>query len=830
MAENNSADISKISGLSPAEVEKQRELHGSNVGLEKENPLWKMVLSVVVEPMFILLIVACLIYFILGELSEAFTMLGALIFVAGIDVYQNFRSQRAVNALNKITSAKAKVIRSGETAEIPSKEIVMADVIICEEGTIIPADAELISTYDFSVNEAIITGESVSVEKQTGEPIIQGTLVVGGYCYAKVTAIGSKTTLSGIGTLVKDTGNTKTPLQEKVAKFVKVMVIFGAIAFLFVWAYHTWDSGSILHGLLHGLAMAMSVLPEELPIALSTFMALGAYRLLKIGVIARSPKTVETLGSATVICVDKTGTLTQNLMHVNHIFDFNQKQEINYEEDGEASEVLEYAMWASEESPFDPMEKSIHEKYGLFIKDDQRPDFKMVKEFPLSGKPPVMTHIFGSESGERIFACKGSLEGVVNLCKLSSAESDEALAKGREYAKEGFRVLGVAKGSMNKSALPEKQEEINFKFLGLITFYDPPDEQVPQVIERFYETGVRVVMITGDYPETAEAIANSTGIKTNRIVTGDEIQKMDKSELTEAVSVSHIFARISPEQKLQIVEALIENGEIVAMTGDGVNDAPALKAAHIGISMGKRGTEVAKEAAGLILSNDDMSKMIDAIFIGRRINANLKKAFRYIISIHIPIILLVTLPIFLIWLPQMLFAPIHVIFLELIMGPTCSIIYENEPLPEESLMKPSDTSDKNLLKQSELWLTIVQGFIITAGCVVAGYIAQSSGGGEETIRAYVFSTLLFSNIFLTLVNRSFTENILKTIRLKNRLIPLIIGISVLLLLLINYLPFLNDIFKVDQLTPSELIWPLLIGFISTLWIEFFKKNRKTAIK
>ncbi len=825
MSDNKSHDISKISGLSSSEVEKQRELHGSNVGLEKENLLWKMIRSVVFEPMFILLIVACLIYFILGELSEAFTMLGALIFVAGIDVYQNFRSQRAVNALNKITSAKAKVIRSGDKVEIPTKEIVMEDVIICEEGTIIPADAELITTYDFSVNEAIITGESVSVEKQTGEQIIQGTLVVAGYCYARVTAIGSKTTLSGIGTLVKDTGNTKTPLQEKVANFVKVMVIFGAIAFLFVWGYHTWDSGSVLHGLLHGLAMAMSVLPEELPIALSTFMALGAYRLLKIGVIARSPKTVETLGSATVICVDKTGTLTQNLMKVNHVFDFYVKQEINYEKGGEPSEILEYAMWASEESPFDPMEKSIHKKYGLYMEKDKRPEFKMIKEFPLSGKPPVMTHVFGNDGGERIFACKGSLEGVINLCELNSAEKEEALAKGREYAKNGYRVLGVAKGSRDKSTLPEKQDDINFKFLGLITFYDPPDEKVPQVIERFYETGVRVIMITGDYPETAGAIASSTGIKTNRIVTGDEVQKMDESELKKAVADSHIFARISPEQKLKIVEALKSNGDIVAMTGDGVNDAPALKTAHIGISMGKRGTEVAKEAAGLILSNDDMSKMIDAIFLGRRINANLKKAFRYIISIHIPIILLVTLPIFLIWLPQMLFAPIHVIFLELIMGPTCSIIYENEPLPEESLMKPSDTSDKNLLKQSELWLTIVQGLIITAGCVIAGYIAQTSGGGEETIRAYVFSTLLFSNIFLTLVNRSFTENILKTIRLKNRLIPLIIGISFLLLLIINYLPFLNDIFKVDQLTAKELIWPLLIGFISTMWIEFFKRSK-----
>jgi Ca2+-transporting ATPase len=650
-------------------------------------------------------------------------------------------------------------------------------------------------------------------------------LVVRGYCFARVKAIGRNTTLYSIGALVKETGRAKTPLQEKVAHFIKITVVFGVIAFLFVFLYHTWESKSFLHGLLHGLTMAMSVLPEELPVALSTFMALGAYRLLKIGVIARSPKTVETLGSATVICVDKTGTLTKNLMKVNHVYDFLRRQEINYEEDGLASEVLEYAMWASEEIPFDPMEKSIHEKYTIYLKNDKRLNYKMIHEFPLSGNPPVMTHIFGNKTGDRIFACKGSLEGIIKLCHLNPDEVEEILTKGKEYAKKGFRVLGVAKGNWDHSILPDKQEQINFKFLGLITFYDPPDSNIINVIDKFHQAGVRVVMITGDYPETARAIAKSTGIKTDRIETGDQIKEMDEIRLKEVVGQSHIFARISPEQKLKIIEALKDNGEIVAMTGDGVNDAPALKAAHIGISMGKRGTEVAKEAAGLILSNDHMSKMIDAIFLGRRINKNLKKAFRYIISIHIPIILLVTIPIFLSWLPTMLFTPIHVIFLELIMGPTCSIIYENEPSHEKSLMKPTDTSNKTLLERPELWITILQGLIITMGCVVAGFLAKTHEGDAETIRSYVFFTLIISNIFLTLVNRSFSENILKTIRLKNRFIPLIIGISILLLLLINYFPILNKIFNLKSLTLQEFFWPFVIAFISTLWIEPFKKRR-----
>lgn len=817
-------DKLSIAGLSPEEVHIQRELHGSNVSLDKENLFWKMLVSVVAEPMFILLLAACLVYFILGDLAEAFTMLAALFFVVSIDLFQNFRSQRAVNALNKITSSKAKVVRSGEVIEILSQEIVMEDILLCEEGTIVPADAEVVSSNDFSVNEAIITGESVSISKQPGERIIQGTLVVGGYCYAKVKAIGKYTTLSEIGALVQETGHSKTPLQRKVALFVRNMVIFGGIAFLLVWGYHTWESGNLLHGLLHGLAMAMSVLPEELPVALSTFMALGAYRLLKIGIIAKSPHTVESLGSATVICVDKTGTLTHNLMSVTQIYDYARQCEINYETGGKASEVLEYAMWASEVSPFDPMEKSIHQKYAACFNEDKRSFFQMIKEYPLDGKPPVMTHIYSNATGERVIACKGALEGIIRLCHLSQHDAGEVLALGQEYARKGLRVLGVAKGSWNDDSFPEKQDDIHFNFLGLITFYDPADENIPNVIRKFYQTGVRVVMITGDYPETAEAIAKSTGIKSEVIITGDQLANMGETELKKAVADSCIFARISPGQKLKIIEALKNNGEIVAMTGDGVNDAPALKAAHIGISMGKRGTDVAKEAAGLVLANDDISKMVDGIFLGRRINENLKKAFRYIISIHIPIILLVAMPIFLAWLPSMLFTPIHVIFLELIMGPTCSIIYENEPAHEKSLLKPSDASNKNLLRLFELWITVIQGLIITAGCIFAGFIAGNSGG-EETIRAYVFSTLIFSNMFLTLSNRSFSKHIFKTLQIKNRLIPVILGISLILLILINYLPLLSTLFKIEQLEISEFFWPMVIAMISTLWIEPFKKMK-----
>jgi Ca2+-transporting ATPase len=772
--------------------------------------------------MFLLLLVACCLYFILKEFAEAFTMLAALLFVAGIDVFQNFRSQKAVKALSRITESKAKVIRNGNESEIPVEELVTQDTIICEEGIVIPADAEIITSSDFSVNEAILTGESVSIEKLQGDSIMQGTLVVSGYCYARVKAVGLKTTLSGIGELVASTGKEQTPLQIKVSKFVRTMVLAGSIAFVFVWAYYWWESASVLHGLLHGLTMAMSILPEEIPVALSTFMALGAYRLLKVGVIARSPKTVETLGSATVICVDKTGTLTQNLMNVSHTYSISSGEEVNFNSKGKATEVLEYAMWASEENPFDPMEKSIHKQYSGLFKVDERKNFSMVKEFPLSGTPPVMTHLFQNQKNEILISCKGALEGVLKLCAVTEEQSAIALKQSKEYAQNGLRVLGVAKGAWNKRELPDSQEDIEFTFLGIITFYDPPAPYIEKVIQGFYDAGVDVKMITGDYLETAVAIARQTGIKSDKVLLGRELSMLDDNELARVVAPTNIFARVSPEIKLRIVNALKQEGEVVAMTGDGVNDAPALKAAHIGISMGKRGTEVAKGAAGLVLSGDDLSIMIDAIFLGRRINENLTKAIRYIISIHIPIILMVMLPIFLGWLPATLFTPIHVIFLELIMGPTCSIIYENEPTPAEDLKQPTRSENNNLLKSSQLLITVLQGLMIALGCVIAGYYGRQMGFDEAKIRSTIFSTLILSNIFLTLINRSFTQTIFQTIKRKNNLIPAIISISVLLLLLILNIPVLNGLFSVSPLNPRELLVPLLIAFVATVWIDFFK--------
>lgn len=821
--------VKDIKGLSAAEVKEQREKFGSNNLIHEKSTLLGTIQSAATEPMFVLLLLSCLIYFVVHEYAEAITMLIALLFVAGIDVFQNFRSQRAVKALGKINASQAKVIRDSLLQEIPVHEVVQHDIIVCEEGTVIPADALIVSSNDFAVNEAILTGESVSVEKFEGESISQGTLVVRGYCSARVNAIGSKTTLSGIGELVSNTGKEKTPLQSKVTRFVKTMVIAGSVAFAFVWVYNWWSSGSLITGLLRGLTMAMSVLPEEIPVALSTFMALGAYRLLKKGIIARSPKTVETLGSATVICVDKTGTLTKNLMQVAFTYDTMRQEEIDFSKTDKSNAVLAYAMWASEVSPFDPMEKSIHHFYESTTSIDERPLYNMVKEFPLAGSPPVMTHVYQNKQKEFLIACKGALEGVLNLCRIEEKEKAAALAKGRDYAKQGLRVLGVAKGNWSNAEFPAKQEDVDFEFLGLITFDDPADPQVATVIEAFAEAGVEVKMITGDYPETALAIARQTGIKTEHTLNGQELASMQDGALSKVVMHTSIFSRINPQGKLRIINSLKANDAIVAMTGDGVNDAPALKAAHIGIAMGKRGTEVAKGAAGLILANDNLSAMIEAIYLGRRINENLSKAIRYIISIHIPIILLVLLPILLIFLPSILFSPIHVIFLELIMGPTCSVIYENEPADRNELRQPTRLS-KSLLSNSQLWLTILQGLMITAGCVLMGYYAQHMNFSEVKTRTLIFTSLILSNICLTLVNRSFTRSILHTIKRKNKLIPLIIGISFALLVLMLHLPILNELFEIEPLRFNDMLYCGLIAVASTFWIELLKVYKRYSQK
>jgi len=815
-------------GLSEKEVIAMRQQFGANgITGKRQNKLWHLLLGVVAEPMFIILVIAAIIYFILGESAEGFIMLAALFFVAGISIYQENRSSNAVEALKQLTDSGAKVARSGKTIIVPTNDIVVNDIIFCEDGNIVPADAELLEAHDFSVNESMLTGESVPVFKAPGgDPVLifKGTLVATGSCIAKVTRVGVQTEMGKIGKSLSAIETSKTPLQIQISAFVLHMVIAGVIAFFIVWGINYYTTGSLLHGLLHGLTMAMSVLPEEIPVAFSTFLALGAFRLIKKNVIARTPQTVEALGAATIICADKTGTLTENSMQVAGVYILESDSYYSYiDNPAQPNIVLEYAMWSSEVSPFDPMEKSIHVLYTNSYTTDKRLEYKMVHEYPLAGTPPIMTHVFRNAANDIIIAAKGGVESILRQSTLTEQQKAKVISTTQQLSSQGYRVLAVAKSANNYTTFPLAQSELTFTFLGLIAFNDPPKKNTASIVQSFYKAGIGVKMITGDYAPTAVAIAQQIGLKNHAtVLTGNEIMEMSDETIAQKVRDVDVYARMFPEAKLKVVEAYKRNGEIVAMTGDGVNDGPALKAAHIGIAMGQRGTEIAKQAASLILTDDNLQHMVEAVALGRRIYENLKKAIRYIISIHIPIILIVTIPLLFFWDFTDFFNPIHVIMLELIMGPTCSIIFENEPADADSMDKSPRKMSNRFFSIKELNMSIVQGLVITAGCLTPAYFLMIQGYNEQFIRTIIYTILIFSNILLTLVNRSFYYSILHTLRYKNPLVPIILCISTTVLLLSIYLEPVRNLFQFSALSIVEILACFGVSMLAVLWIELYK--------
>jgi P-type Ca2+ transporter type 2C len=828
----NFTEINK--GLTAEKVLESRGKFGKNRMDEPENRVFFTVLKeVALEPMFIILLATCIIYFALGQYQEGMIMLVSIFIVASISLFEEYRSKNAIGALKKLSAAKATVIRDAGILKIATEELVVEDLLMLEEGELVAADGIIIASNDFSLNESILTGESFSVYKNAGnkDTAYKGTLVTSGSATVKLTAVGAKTMLGKIGASMQEITIVKTPLQRQIRSFVRNMVWVGAVAFLVVVGVNFYQSGNFIHSLLQGLTLAMSILPEEIPVAFSTFQALGAFRLLRNQVIVKQPQYVETLGSATVICTDKTGTLTQNKMSIEFLYDAEMEQSLPVQSQNHLPEkLIEYAMWSSETQPFDPMERSIHQLYEKTAVTDKRPLFKQVHEYPVGGKPPMMTHIFQNDAGETVIAAKGAPEAILRQSdnpgeKLKSMETQLLF-----YTKQGYRVLGVGRGIWKEKKWPVSQEEFSFEFLGLIVFQDPPKENMAATIKSFGDAGITVKMITGDYAETAMAIATQVQLPhNNEVLTGSDVLHLSPEQLGEKVKTINIYARMFPEAKLKVIDALKENGEVVAMTGDGVNDGPALKAAHIGIAMGKRGSEVAKSAASLVLADDDLAHMNDAVALGRKIYDNLKKAIQYIISIHIPIILIVTLPLILSWRFPDIFSPVHVIFLELIMGPTCSIIYENEPMEPGTMQRPPRKMGSTFLSFKQLLISIVQGFMITAACLGVGFYYMQQEADSSFVRTVVFITLLLSNILLTLVNRSFRYSIFKTMGYRNRLVPLITGVTLLFTMLILFIPFLRQLFGLTVLTAHSFMVCAAAAITGTLWMELWKwGKRKTT--
>ncbi len=817
-----------IKGLTNTEVITSRKKHGQNsLEYKKTNPVFEALKNLIKEPMILLLLVAASIYFISGKTGDGFFLLSAILIVSTITLFQDSRSRNALEKLKDFTKPKSKVIRNGVIIEIESKDIVVGDSLMVEEGSSISADGTIIHSNDFSVNESILTGESFAVSKNKDskdKKVFQGTTVTTGLAIAIVANIGNHTKLGKIGKSLEEIKEEKTPLEIQINNFVKKLVIIGTFVFLTVWAINYYHSKHILDSLLKALTLAMSILPEEVPMAFTTFMAIGAWRLMKMGIIVKQMKTVETLGSATVICTDKTGTITENKMSLAKVFSFETKKIINPEDASNSEKsLIQLAMFASEPIPFDPMEIALHNSYLKLFLLDERPKFTLVHEYPLDGKPPMMTHIFEDHNGERIIAAKGAPEALISVSNLSAEEKKEIKAIIKEITAEGYRVLGVGEASFAGNNYPKTQQEFQFKFKGIVAFYDPPKKNIHTVLQHFYKAGISVKIITGDNAETTTSIAKQIGfVGFEHSITGDELMKLSEKEVKKTVLATNIFTRMFPEAKLKIIEALKSNGEIVAMTGDGVNDGPALKAAHIGIAMGKKGTEIAKQAASLILVDDDLSKMIDAVAMGRRIYTNLKKAFRYIISIHIPIIFTVFIPLALGWVYPNIFSPIHIIFLELIMGPTCSIIFENEPIEKNTMNEKPRPFTTTFFNWKELSISILQGLTITVGTLFGYQYSVQNGFDEAMTRTVVFTILISANIFLTLVNRSFNYSIFKTIQYKNNLVFIIIGITVSNTAMLLYVPWLTSFFDFKQLNLSQLSSAIVIGFVSVIWFEIFK--------
>jgi P-type Ca2+ transporter type 2C len=826
-----------IKGLTGQQVSDARKKYGANaLEYKKENGFLDAIKSLVKEPMVLLLLVASSIYFISGQWGDGIFLAVSIVLVATISLYQDSRSRNALEKLKDFTQPHCKVIRNGRVEEIKSEELVVGDSLMVEEGTAIAADGIIVHSNDFSVNESILTGESMSVYKDvTTEDhfIYQGTSVASGLAIATITAIGNETKLGRIGKSLENIKEEKTPLEKQITNFVKKMVVAGAIVFLIVWAINYFHSISILDSLLKALTLAMSILPEEIPVAFTTFMALGAWRLMKMGIVVKQMKTVETLGSATVICTDKTGTLTENKMSLAKLYvlannKISDPEGIIGEEE---KELVRTAMWASEPIPFDPMEIALHKAYADIAKEDERPRYKMIHEYPLGGKPPMMTHVFEDASGHRIIAAKGAPEALMAVSDLTPFQTQQIQDAIKLLTVDGYRVLGVGEAQFSGNNFPSSQQEFRFQFKGVIAFYDPPKKNIRGVLEDFYTAGIAVKIVTGDNAATTAAIAKQVGFRGyEKSLTGDELMQLKEADVTQKVMDTNVFTRMFPDAKLKIINALKANNEIVAMTGDGVNDGPALKAAHIGIAMGKKGTEIAKQAASLVLVEDDLSKMVDAVAMGRKIYTNLKKAIQYIISIHIPIILTVFMPLALGWIYPNIFSPVHVIFLELVMGPTCSIMYENEPMEKNTMLQKPRPFTTTFFNWKELATSILQGLVITAGTLTAYQYAVSQGYDEALTRTMVFTTLIAANIFLTLVNRSFYYSVFTTLAYKNNLVPLIIGITILISGLLLFVPPLTRFFQFERLSSSQLFISIGIGFVSVIWYELVKGMKRNFSK
>ena len=861
-------DIHHLQGLSTATAAARLRLEGFNeLPSSKPRNVFAIAWEVVREPMFLMLVACGVIYLALGDAHEALMLLGFVFVVMGITLYQERKTERALEALRDLSSPRASVIRDGHQTRIAGREVVRGDLLLLREGDRVPADAILLHTTNLSVDESLLTGESVPVRKQESgvrvqetalnpEPrtlshppelprpggddtpaLFSGTLIVQGQGIAEVQAIGVHTELGRIGKALQKVEQENTLLQKETQRVVKKLAVVGlALCVTVIVLYAVPHMATLgarqawLDGLLAGITLAMAMLPEEFPVVLTIFLALGAWRISRQRVLTRRVPAIEALGAATVLCTDKTGTLTLNRMTLARLVVNGHAHDLTPAPLPETFHALvEYAVLASQRDPFDPMEKAIHQTGQTCLAQTEHlhANWELVREYPLSRALLALSHVWKAPTGSAcVIAAKGAPEAIADLCHFTPAQTRALAAEVDVLAADGLRVLGVARAHVNRPGeLPGQQHDFAFQFIGLLGLADPVRPTVPDAIRECHTAGIRVVMITGDYPGTARHIARQIALPPGELLTGMELQALDEAALRASIDRVNIFARVVPEQKLRIVEALKANGEIVAMTGDGVNDAPALKAAHIGIAMGCRGTDVAREASSLVLLDDDFASIVQAIRLGRRIFDNIRKAIAYIFAIHVPIAGMSLLPVLMGW--PLVLLPVHILFLELIIDPACSTIFEAEPEEADIMQRPPRPPHEPLFSRSNVLASVLQGVCVLVIVVTVFATALLLNHGEDEARALAYTTLIVANLGLILTNRSRTRTIIATLHTPNAALWWVVGGAILFLSLVLSVPALREIFRFAPLHPPDLAICFSAGVLTILGFEVAKWVRQT---
>ncbi|MDH7593445.1 MAG: cation-translocating P-type ATPase [Methanomicrobiales archaeon] len=824
-------------GLTQEEAMRRLEDEGFNeLPSLKKRRISTLIIGVMKEPIFLLLIACGGIYLVLGDLQESLLLLTFVIVIIGITVYQERRTENALEALRSLSSPRALVIRDGIERRIPGREVANGDIVIISEGDRVPADACLIAASNLFIDESLLTGESVPVGKCARRDITNqelheesrvyaGTLVLSGRGWAQVYATGSRTKMGEIGRLMEEQEDQRTRLHRETEGLVLKMAFVGLVLCIFVALVYGLTRLDLLGGVLAGLTLAMAILPEEFPVVLTVFLAIGAWRLSERNVLTRRVAALDSLGAATVLCVDKTGTITQNRMEVSVLFTDGRQMEVGDRLSGPLAErfhqLVEYALLASHKDPLDPMERAIRRlaERELAGTEHLHADWEIVHEYPLNPALLAMSIVWRSpDQRHYLIAAKGAPEAILDLCHLPQQEQERLGVQLDLLSARGFRLLGISKAEFTEERLPDGQHEFAFQFLGYIGFSDPVRGGVKEAVVECRSAGIRVVMITGDHAGIAKKIAEEIGLdSTRKVLTGPEMENMDDAQLELALHGVNICARVAPSQKLRIVKALRTAGETVAMTGDGVNDAPALKAADIGIAMGMRGSDVAREAASIVLLDDDFASIVAGVRGGRRIFDNLKKAIAYILAIHVPIAGLSLAPVLLHW-PLLLF-PVHVVFLELVIDPVCSIVFEAEPEESDIMSRPPRRPDEPLFDRPTVTLAVLQGAGILVILILFYGLALHFEALEEKARALAFALLMLGNIGLIISNRSWSRTFIEKIRVPNRAQWFVSGGAIAILLLILFTQPLADIFHFIPISPMEFL--ICIGFsvLCLFWME-----------